>query len=45
VEDLKAFYASRDDLGVMFTEPPHELHGSLLASFLDSEGVECSVSG
>jgi catechol 2,3-dioxygenase-like lactoylglutathione lyase family enzyme len=45
VEDLKAFYAARAERGVTFAEAPHELHGSLLATFLDSEGAECSISG
>jgi catechol 2,3-dioxygenase-like lactoylglutathione lyase family enzyme len=45
VEDLKTFYAARAERGVTFIEPPHELHGSLLSTFLDSEGAECSLSG
>ena len=45
VGDLKALYAARGERNLTFAEAPHELHGSLLATFLDSEGAECSISG
>lgn len=44
-EDLEAFYAARDQLGVTFTDPPREQHGARIAKFLDSEGAECSLGG
>ena len=44
-QDLKALYAARTENGITFIEPPHDLHGSLLATFRDSEGAECSLSG
>ena len=44
-EDLEAFYAARDSLGVIFTDPPRDQHGARIASILDSEGAECSVGG
>ncbi len=45
VDDLNAFYAARECLGVTFTDPPRSEHGTRLANFLDSEDTECSVSG
>ena len=44
-EDLEAFYAARDQLGVTFTDPPRDQHGAKIARILDSEGAECSVGG
>lgn len=44
-DDLDAFYAARDKLGVTFTDPPRDQHGAKIAKFLDSEGAECSVGG
>ncbi|MBI5940750.1 MAG: VOC family protein [Caulobacterales bacterium] len=44
-DDLEAFYAARDQLGVTFTDPPRDQHGAKIARFLDSEGAECSVGG
>lgn len=44
-DDLEAFYAARDKLGVTFTDPPRDQHGAKIARFLDSEGAECSVGG
>jgi hypothetical protein len=45
VEDLDAFYARRDALGITFTEAPRNVHGTPIARFKDSEGAEVSVSG
>jgi catechol 2,3-dioxygenase-like lactoylglutathione lyase family enzyme len=45
VEDLDAFYARRDALGITFTEAPKNVHGTPIARFKDSEGAEVSVSG
>ncbi len=44
-EDLGAFYAKRNDLGVEFTRAPAEMHGMHIAQIRDSEGAETSVSG
>lgn len=45
VPDIDAFYAQKKEQGIEFTSPPTALHGSKIARFKDSEGVECSVSG
>jgi predicted enzyme related to lactoylglutathione lyase len=45
VEDLEAFYARREALGLEFTSPPTDQHGSKIARFLDCEGAEMSISG
>ncbi len=45
VDDLNAFYAAMAATGLTFTEPPKPLHGSTLATFLDCENAECSISG
>src|SRR5580704_6800011 len=45
VDDLQAFYTARETSGVRFTEAPRPLHGSTLATFLDCEDAECSISG
>jgi lactoylglutathione lyase len=45
VPDLHAFYAEMTAKGVTFTEPPRLEGGVTVARFLDSEGVEYSVSG
>jgi predicted enzyme related to lactoylglutathione lyase len=45
VSDIRAFYVEVMAKGVKFTLPPTEEEGATLARFLDSEGVECSVSG
>ena len=39
------FYMEMMAKGVKFTLPPTEEEGATLARFLDSEGVECGVSG
>ena len=44
-EDLAAFYARREELGVEFTQPPTPMHGVHIARFRDPEGAETSVSG
>lgn len=44
VNNLRDIYAARDTLGLSFSEAPKPLHGSLLATFLDSEGASCSMS-
>jgi lactoylglutathione lyase len=44
-DDLAAFYAARAANGVTFTDPPHNMHGHIIARFLDSEGAETSISG
>ncbi len=45
VDDLLDFYDRRDALGVTFTEAPREQHGTRIATFLDGDGAECSISG
>ncbi len=45
VPDIDAAYARMKAIGVEFTSPPTELHGSRIARFRDSQGSECSVSG
>src|SRR5689334_9030334 len=45
VDSLREFYAKRDQLGIEFTRPPKEMHGSHIARFRDCEGAEVSVSG
>ncbi len=45
VDDVQAFYHEKSAAGVVFTEPPRTEHGTKLASFVDSEGAQVSVSG
>jgi lactoylglutathione lyase len=42
VKSLREIYAQRARNGVTFVSEPKPLHGSLLATFLDSEGTPCS---
>jgi len=44
-DDLGDVYARRDALGLTFVDLPRDQHGTMIASFCDSESVECSVSG
>jgi catechol 2,3-dioxygenase-like lactoylglutathione lyase family enzyme len=44
-DNLADFYASRSELGIVFTQPPAELHGVNIARFRDIDGAETSVSG
>ena len=45
VEDLAAFYAAREEMGITFTAAPEQRFGASIARFLDSEGAETSISG
>jgi predicted enzyme related to lactoylglutathione lyase len=45
VADLKKVYAEREKLGLKFLSEPKPLHGTLIASFADSDGAKCSISG
>ena len=45
VDDLAGFYARRDEMGIAFTQPPSEMHGSHIARFRDPDGAETSISG
>jgi len=45
VPDLKQVYANRAKLDLTFLTEPKPLHGALLATFADSEGARCSISG
>lgn len=44
-DDLRAVYDGRGQLGLNFSDPPRELHGTLLSSLIDSDGAEISLSG
>jgi catechol 2,3-dioxygenase-like lactoylglutathione lyase family enzyme len=44
-DGLSDLYANRDERGLVFSAPPAEQRGALIARLLDSEGAECSVSG
>ena len=44
-EDLVGFYGRRDDLGITFTQPPTDMHGTQIARFRDVDGAEVSISG
>ncbi len=45
VEDLDAFHREAAAKGVAFTRAPTAEHGTTLATFLDCEGAEVSLSG
>jgi lactoylglutathione lyase len=45
VPDIASFYAAKAGKGIEFTSPPTPLHGQSLATFKDSDGAECSISG
>jgi catechol 2,3-dioxygenase-like lactoylglutathione lyase family enzyme len=45
VDSLGELYARRDELGITFTQPPTEMHGTHIARIRDCEGAELSVSG
>jgi len=45
VEDVDAFYREQSAKGVTFTQPPKTEHGATVASFLDCDGAQVSVSG
>jgi catechol 2,3-dioxygenase-like lactoylglutathione lyase family enzyme len=44
MDELEKRHARGEADGVTFVTAPHREHGVLLASFLDSEGAECSAS-
>ena len=44
VEDLDGLYGRRDELGIAFTQPPTDMHGTSIGRFRDCEGAEVSVS-
>ena len=44
VEDVDAFHREKTAEGVSFPRPPEDLHGSRLATLLDCEGSQVSVS-
>ena len=44
VADARAFHQEKSAAGLKFTRLPKSEHGAVLASFVDSEGAECSVS-
>lgn len=45
VDSLSDFYARREQLGITFTQPPTEMHGTHISRFRDCEGAEVSLSG
>ena len=44
-DDVAGFYGRREDLGIDFTQPPTDMHGTQIARFRDCEGAEVSISG
>jgi len=42
-DDLKALYAARERLGLTFTDAPADMHGTLMAHFLDVDGAMCTI--
>jgi len=42
---LEAIYAGREAVGLTFTAPPVDEHGTLLSRILDCEGAEIGLSG
>jgi catechol 2,3-dioxygenase-like lactoylglutathione lyase family enzyme len=44
VDDLRKTYDDRAALGLNFVSEPKPLHGTLLATFLDSENTRCTMS-
>lgn len=45
VQNLRGVYAEREKIGIEFTSAPKSEHGIELATFTDSEGAVCSISG
>jgi uncharacterized glyoxalase superfamily protein PhnB len=43
VADVEAFYRDMSAKGVVFSMPPTQDFGGVLAQFVDSEGAHCSV--
>lgn len=44
-EDIDGFYERREANGITFTSPPRDEHGTRIATLLDLEGAEISLSG
>jgi len=44
VDDIEGFHREKSAAGVVFTRPPTDEHGTKLASFLDCDGAQVSVS-
>ncbi len=44
VEDVEAFHREASAAGIPFTQAPKSEHGATLATFLDCEGAQVSVS-
>lgn len=45
IEDLANFHSEAQEKGISFTSPPHDVHGTTIARFLDLDGSELSISG
>ena len=44
IEDIDALYAGARANGLVFTQPPQDMHGTRIARFRDPEGAEISLS-
>jgi predicted enzyme related to lactoylglutathione lyase len=44
-DDLAGCYARREELGIEFTQPPTEMHGTHIAQIRDPDGAEIAISG
>jgi catechol 2,3-dioxygenase-like lactoylglutathione lyase family enzyme len=44
MDELEKRHDEGEEGGITFVTAPHREHGILLATFLDSEGAECSAS-
>jgi catechol 2,3-dioxygenase-like lactoylglutathione lyase family enzyme len=44
-DDLRGAYEARSENGLDFKQPPRPEHGTLLATLVDCEGAEVSLSG
>lgn len=45
VNDLVAFYRDKSEHGIQFVSAPEPMHGTKIATFVDSEGARTSISG
>jgi catechol 2,3-dioxygenase-like lactoylglutathione lyase family enzyme len=43
--EIDSVYANLSSRGIVFTKKPEPLHGVKLASFINAEGAQCSLSG
>jgi catechol 2,3-dioxygenase-like lactoylglutathione lyase family enzyme len=45
VEDVDGFYREQSAAGIAFPRQPQSMHGMKIATFMDSEGAMCGLSG